>query len=196
MNCIPSKSHAINTAFVLILGMFVAFGFASDVAGAGTGHDHGDGEKVAETNGADHEPMPPMMAMPMMNPERGMTLFAEKGCVACHAINGVGGHDATSLDAHDMQGDMRGMMNPFDFAAKMWLMAPYMIAAQEEAFGEQITFTGAELADIIAFVHDDAQQHKFSGDLLSARVMKMMNHAHGAAPSGTEAHAKEIGHKD
>jgi cytochrome c len=174
----------------------VAFAFAPASVLADAGHDHDAATLAAADNGADHEPMPPMMAMPMMSPERGMALFAEKGCVTCHAINGVGGHDATSLDAHDMQGDIRGMMNPFDFAAKMWLMAPYMIAAHEEAFGEQITFTGAELADIIAFVHDDAQQHEFSGDLLSARVMEMMNHEHGAAASGTEAHATEIGHKD
>ncbi len=192
MNCIPSKPHAINAVVALILGMFAAFAFAPASVLADTGHDHGDGAKVATTNGADHEPMPPMMAMPMMSPERGMVLFAEKGCVACHAINGVGGHDATSLDAHDMQ----GMMNPFDFAAKMWLMAPYMIAAQEEAFGEQITFDGHELADIIAFVHDDAQQHEFSAGMLSARVMKMMNHEHGGGVQGTEAHAEEIGHND
>ena len=190
MNSAPSKTLATDFLAALAFGLAVALAFAPATARADAGHDHG--AKKAATNGADHEPMPPMMTMPMMNPERGMDLFAEKGCVACHAINGVGGHDAASLDAHDMT----GMMNPFDFAAKMWLMAPYMIAAQEEAFGEQITFTGAELADIIAFVHHDAQQHKFSADLLSARVMKMMNHEHGGAASGTEAHATEIGHND
>ena len=159
------------------------------LAGADEGHDHS--APAAADKKADHEPMAPMMAMPMMNSARGMVLFAEKGCVACHSINGVGGHDATSLDAHDME----GMMNPFEFAAKMWRMAPYMIAAQEEAFGEQILFTGDELADIIAFVHDDAQQHKFSDADLSPRVVTMMNHEHGGGASGTDAHAKEIGHK-
>ena len=52
---------------------------------------------------------------------------------------------------------MPKMMHPFEFAAKMWRMAPAMIAARDEVFGEQILFTGEELADIIAFVHDDAK---------------------------------------
>lgn len=151
---------------------------------------HGASAPAPAKKEADHEPMASMMAMPMMNATRGMVLFAEKGCVTCHSINGVGGHDATSLDAHDMEGPM----NPFELAAKMWRVAPYMIAAQEEAFGEQILFTGDELADIIAFVHDDGQQHKFSDADLSPRVVKMMNHEHGGGASGTDAHAKEIGH--
>lgn len=139
-------------------------------------------------NDAGHSPMTGMMGMPEMNAERGMTLFAEKGCVTCHSINGVGGHDATPLDAHSME----PMMNPFEFAAKMWTMAPYMIAAQEEAFGEQIQFTGDELSNIVAFVHDDAQQHKFNDSMLSGRVRKMMDHGHGAAAPAP--HADEIGH--
>ena len=76
----------------------------------------------------------PRLIMPMMDPDRGRKLFVAKGCVACHAINGVGGHDAPAMDAHQMQ----GLMNPFDFAAKMWNHAPAMIAAQEDAWGEQV----------------------------------------------------------
>ncbi len=76
----------------------------------------------------------PRLVMPIMNPVRGRALFVEKACVACHAINGVGGHDAPNMDAHDKS----GLMNPFDFAAKMWNHPPAMIAAQEGAFGEQV----------------------------------------------------------
>ncbi len=132
----------------------------------------------------------PSMRMPSMNPERGRRLFVDKGCVACHAINGVGGHDATNLDAHTM----RPMMNPFEFAAKMWAMAPAMIYAQEEALGEQILFTGDELADIVAFVHNDAAQHDFSEADLTSQARKMMDHGHGAAGAGPKAHAEELGH--
>jgi cytochrome c len=129
------------------------------------------------------------LIIPMMSPERGKLHFVDKGCVACHAINGVGGHEAPAMDAHR---DM-GLVNPFDFAAKMWNHAPGMIAAQEEAFGEQIYFTGGELADIIAFVHNDEAQHGFSENDLTAKARKMMDHKHGgdAAP---DAHADEVGH--
>jgi cytochrome c len=130
------------------------------------------------------------MRMPNMDPQRGRKLFVTKGCVACHAINGVGGHDATNLDAHTMQ----SMMNPFEFAAKMWAMAPAMIYAQEEALGEQILFTGDELADIIAFVHDDDEQHHFTDADVSPEAVKMMNHSHGAAGGGPAAHGEDIGH--
>ena len=133
----------------------------------------------------------PNMRMPSMNPQRGRRLFVEKGCVACHAINGVGGHDATNLDAHTMQ----PMMNPFEFAAKMWRMAPAMIYAQEETLGEQILFTGGELADIIAFVHNEEAQHDFSAADLTPGARKMMHHEHDTPGAGPKAHAEELGHK-
>ncbi len=129
------------------------------------------------------------LVMPQMDAVRGKQLFVDKGCVACHAVNGVGGHDAPPMDAHDMPASM----NPFDFAAKMWNHAPGMLAAQEGAFGEQILFNGDELADIIAFVHDDEVQHRFSESDLTEEARRKMAHDHGAA-TGTKAHAAEIGH--
>jgi cytochrome c len=130
------------------------------------------------------------LVLPIMNPERGKKLFVSKGCIACHAVNGIGGHDAPNMDAHTRM----GVVNPFDFAAKMWNHASGMIYAQEEALGEQVYFTGEELADIIAFVHDDGSQHGFSDKDMTDHARKMMNHSHGEMP-GPEAHAKELGHK-
>ena len=72
-------------------------------------------------------------------------------------------------------------------------MAPYMIQAQQEALGEQIWFTGQELADIIAFLHDDRQQHEFTEAVLTLDAVRMMNHEH-VAVSGPEEHHEEIGH--
>ena len=120
------------------------------------------------------------LVLPKMDPKRGRKLFVSKGCVACHSINGVGGHDAPKLDAHTMD----KKMNPFDFAAKMWRAAPAMIAVQEEAFGEQIYFTGDELADIAAFVHNDKEQHNFSERDITPAVKKMMHHSHGGDGKG------------
>ena len=150
--------------------------------GQGTGQGMGQGMQM----------MPGMQSlmMPQMDPVRGRKLFASKGCVACHSINGVGGHDATPLDAHTMD----RVMNPFDFAAKMWGMAPAMIYAQEEALGEQILFTGDELADIIAFVHHDEEQHKFSEADIPPKIRKWMGHTHGEPGGGAEMHQEELGH--
>ena len=148
---------------------------------AQAGHEH-EGKKgmIGRSN----------LVIPIMNPMRGKKLFVSKGCVACHAVNGVGGHDAPPMDDH---AQMRSV-NPFDFAAKMWNHAPGMLAAQEEAFGEPVTFLGHELADIIAFVHDDEAQHTFQESDITPKVRAMMDHRHGEAGGGPKAHMKEIGH--
>ncbi len=127
--------------------------------------------------------------MPIMNPERGKRLFVEKGCVACHAINGIGGHDGPNPDVHSME----PLKNPFDFAAKMWNHAPAMISAQEEALGEPIYFTGDEISDIIAFIHDDGTQHAFTEKHLTQRARRMMHHDHDGH-TGPEAHRQDPGH--
>ncbi len=143
-------------------------------------------EVKSKAKGETHRPVTVRLAMPMMNAERGMYLFASKGCVACHATNGVGGHGARNLDAHTMD----RVMNPFELVAKMWRMAPAMIAAQEEVLGHQILFSGEEIADIIAFVHDDNQQHDFTEAMVPPDVKKMMHHVHAPQPGPQ----KELGH--
>lgn len=158
---------------VLIVGAVSTPAPANHIAGNGTRSVHGA-----------------QLVIPMMSPERGKRLFVDKGCVACHAINGVGGHDAPAMDAHRSM----GLVNPFDFAAKMWNHAPAMIAAQQEALGEQIYFTGDELADIIAFLHNDEAQHGFSEADLTSKAREMMHHEHGGK-AAHDAHAAEVGHK-
>ena len=173
------------TFAVLAAALALGGGFSTAWA-----HDHAKHAKpaaVKKAKAGSHRSTKVYLAFPTMNAENGMRLFANKGCVACHAINGVGGHDATKLDAHAMD----HVMHPFDFVAKMWAMAPAMIQAQEEGLGHQILFTGEEIADIIAFVHDDEQQHKFTEAAITVEVRKMMNHTHGGGPH----HQKEIGHK-
>ena len=170
------KKHILFSLTVAV-GALVAAATFTPASGA---HIAGNGHKTVP--GA-------QLIIPMMSPERGKAFFVDKGCVACHAINGVGGHDAPAMDAHR---DM-GPVNPFDFAAKMWNHAPGMIAAQQEAFGEQIYFTGDELADIIAFLHNDEAQHHFSEADLTKKARKMMHHEHGGE-AATDAHAAELGH--
>lgn len=159
----------------------------------GTAHGPTPHAETTPALGADgHAPVELRLTQPAMDAERGRELFLSKGCVACHAVNGVGGHDAAPLDAHMMDKEM----NPFDLAAKMWAVAPYMIAAQEEALGRQIMFTGEQLGDIVAFLHDDTEQHLLTEAALTPEVRGMMDHQHGMPGGGPAEHADEIGHPE
>ncbi len=135
------------------------------------------------------------LLMPRLDSARGMELFVEKGCATCHSVNGVGGEDAAALDAHDMD----RYMNPFDLAARMWSMATIMIPAQQDELGAQIEFTGDELGDIIAFLHDDAQQHQFAGEYvqkLRERMMPSEPDGQGGAPANGAQGAAAAGRLD
>ena len=148
-----------------LIAAAVALILASLGLPAQAGHEHEDKKAAAGRSN---------IVMPIMNSMHGKKLFVSKGCVTCHAVNGVGGHDAPTMDVH---AEMRNV-NPFDFAAKMWNHAPGMLAAQEEAFGETVTFLGYELADIIAFVHDDEAQHTFQESDITPKIRSKMNHHH------------------
>ena len=150
MRAVISITSCLAGAVGLWLAAVAPPAFAQE-AGAGTGMMQGG------------KPMQPMMMspgmmMPSMDPARGRKLFAEKGCVVCHSVNGIGGRDAAALDASTMP----GMTDPFDFVANMWRGAAAMIDMQREELGEQVEFTGQELADIIAFLHHEDEQKKFS----------------------------------
>jgi cytochrome c len=121
---------------------------------------------------ADSHMMSPGLMMPQMDPENGRALFASKGCVVCHSVNGIGGEDARMLGAEFMEGPM----NPFEFAARMWRGAEVMMTMQREELGAPIELTGQELADIIAFVHDADEQAKFSHEDIPENIEKLIAH--------------------
>ena len=110
------------------------------------------------------------LLIPPMNAQRGRALFASKGCVVCHTVNGVGGGVAANLDASE-QGRI---VNPYDFAARMWRGAGAMIALQNRNLGYQIELDGREIADLAAFAHDKAEQRKFSEDDIPPAVREML----------------------
>ena len=105
---------------------------------------------LVNTARADSTSSAPGLVLPKMDSQRGKVLFASKGCVVCHSINGVGGTNAAALDASTMD----PAMNPFEFFARMWLGAEPMIAMQAERMGQQMELTAEELGDIVAFIHD------------------------------------------
>lgn len=120
------------------------------------------------------------LLLPHMDPAAGRKLFASKGCVVCHSINGIGGQDAAALDASTMPNPM----NPFDFSAKMWRGAEAMVAMQKEELGAQIELTGDDLANIIAFVHDPKEQAKFSKADIPETIAKRLSNSAGGMMGG------------
>ena len=112
----------------------------------------------------------PGLLMPDFDATRGRALFAAKGCVVCHSVNGVGGEDAPALD-YDPSG---GPMDPFEFAAKMWRGAEPMIYMQQDEMGNQIELDGAELAAIIAFAHDADEQRLFTEYDIPENIAEIM----------------------
>ncbi len=97
------------------------------------------------------------LVVPLADAEEGLRLFVGKGCVVCHAVNGVGGKAAPALDADSGQ----PYFDVFDFAARMWRGAPTMILLQEMELGYQIEVTGDELAHLAAFAADPDVQSTF-----------------------------------
>lgn len=179
--------------------LLLAVALAAPAARADAGHEHDDGEaSQRETleemqemhrdheHGHDFEAMEEMapedrerimalmtdlgLALPPMDSHSGRELFLEKGCVLCHAVNGVGGTVGPSLDAADMPAPM----NVFEFAARMWRGAPAMAAMQEGLLGEVISLDGQELADLIAFAHDEAEQAELTAGQIPERYRDLI----------------------
>jgi len=100
------------------------------------------------------------VVLPFTDPARGRELFVGKGCVVCHAVNGVGGTVAPALDAAP------GMtvLDPFGFMARMWRGADAMLLLQGMELGYHIEFSGEELANIAHFLADAAAQAEFTDD--------------------------------
>ena len=89
-----------------------------------------------------------LMDIGLVVPTIGAEAFVSKGCIICHAMNGVGGEIGPPFDAAEMPQPM----NAFEFAARMWRGAPATAQMQEDFLGEMIEIGGQELADIVAFV--------------------------------------------
>jgi mono/diheme cytochrome c family protein len=105
-----------------------------------------------------------------MDPARGRNIFVEKGCVACHSVNGVGGNLGPALDAADMPRPM----NAFEFAARMWRGAEAMTALQADMLGEVISLDGQDLADLVAFAHDAEEQARLTEDQIPERFHSLI----------------------
>jgi mono/diheme cytochrome c family protein len=140
-------------------------------------HEHGhDFEAVEKMNPAELDRMMAFItdvgiALPPMSSERGRTIFLEKGCIACHSVNGIGGDVGPAINAAEMPVPM----NAFEFAARMWRGASAMIAMQEdEQFGGQIELSGQDIADLVAFAHDEKEQAELAADQIPEKYRSMI----------------------
>lgn len=96
--------------------------------------------------------------IPVGDPDRGRFLFAFKGSVVCHSINGVGGRAGPELDT-ESDG---GAVDPLKFAARMWRSAGATAFLPSMEFGSQIDLSGRDLADIAALVSSVEHRGSFS----------------------------------
>jgi len=84
------------------------------------------------------------------DPSAGKRAFTEKGCVRCHAVDGIGGQVAPELskiaDGLDANAWARSMLNH----------AGSMIGPITDTLGQWPQFTGSEMNDLIAFVRHSA----------------------------------------
>jgi mono/diheme cytochrome c family protein len=111
------------------------------------------------------------LVVPPMDAARGRELFVETGCVACHSVNGIGGEIGPSLNAADMPSPM----NTFEFAARMWRGAEAMTMMQQDMLGETISLTGQDLADLVAFAHDEEEQQKLTENQIPEHFRKLID---------------------
>jgi mono/diheme cytochrome c family protein len=84
---------------------------------------------------------------------KGAQLFTSKGCSSCHSYGGSGGTDAPPLDS------MKGHLSASeiaDMSGIIWNHVPAMLPHFKEEGISFPTFTGNEMADLIAYLHGGA----------------------------------------
>ena len=81
------------------------------------------------------------------NPLEGSQLFSEKGCLRCHAINGVGGVGGPDLG----QGILKRSL--LDIAGVMWNHSPGMAHVIEERRAARPVFKAPEMASLLSFLY-------------------------------------------
>jgi len=81
------------------------------------------------------------------DPIAGKRLFAEKGCLRCHAIRGAGGAVGPDLGRKELYRSVTGI------AGAMWNHGPAMWAKMEQLRLARPRFSKNEMADLIAYLY-------------------------------------------
>ncbi|MBI4442162.1 MAG: cytochrome c [Acidobacteria bacterium] len=81
-------------------------------------------------------------------PSRGKSLFLNKGCSSCHAVDGEGGQEGPDLGPrHEASPSI------VQFAGLMWNHSPQMFAQMEKKGVTRPQFAEREMADLIAYLY-------------------------------------------
>lgn len=86
-------------------------------------------------------------SQPTQNALAGAQVFGSKGCVKCHAINGLGGTEGPDLARFPRARTF------YDLATAMWNHRPSMVQRMRELGIEQPHLTEQETGDLIAFLY-------------------------------------------
>jgi mono/diheme cytochrome c family protein len=80
-------------------------------------------------------------------PEAGRQLFAEKSCIQCHSVGGIGGRVGPDLVERGIR------QSPIEFAATIWNKAPAMAAAMQPRGIAVPQLKPEEMADLVAYLY-------------------------------------------
>lgn len=108
--------------------------------------------------------------------EAGRLVFREKGCAACHAIRGVGGHRAPDLGTRALPQTLG------QFAASMWNHSPTMRASMRAQNISNPQFSNKEMADLIAYLFAERYFEQSGDRTRGARIfaVKGCSSCHGS----------------
>jgi len=81
------------------------------------------------------------------DPLQGQVVFAEKGCVQCHAVRGAGGRIAPDLGRRASPGSF------YEIASVMWSHYQGMLGKIQEERLSPPRFETGELSDLISFLY-------------------------------------------
>ena len=116
------------------------------------------------------------------DPERGWLLFRSKSCIVCHAVRGEGGRIGPELAPRRDR-----PMTFVQFAGLMWDHSPQMYRQMQAQRIARPTFSGQEMADLIAFLNSlgyfEPSGSPRIGEILFAR--RGCSSCHGPEGQGT-----------
>lgn len=112
----------------------------------------------------------PDLVLPKMDAAKGRRYFATRACVVCHSVNGVGGTRASALDLDEKP----EVIDVLTFVTDMWRGGRPMLNLQRRLLGEPVDLTAEELGALIAFLHDPAEQKRFSENDIPKHIRDFM----------------------